>query len=86
MDGDNGITHAATALVTGSQQRHAPPSCAGCDAVKRECGGSGCGAFNAQHEKWWFALTLNVVKVEDHVDQSDGVLRSMLQHTLLASR
>jgi hypothetical protein len=24
--------------------------------------------------------------VEDHVDQSDGVLRSMLQHTLLASR
>jgi hypothetical protein len=56
--------------VTGSQ-RPMPPSCAGCDGVKRERDGSGCGAFSAWDEKWWFALTVDVAKGEDHEDKSD---------------
>jgi hypothetical protein len=51
VERDSGVTCATTALVIGSQ-RPAPLSCAGHDAMKRECGSIGCCALSARDKNW----------------------------------
>jgi hypothetical protein len=48
--------------------------------MKRECCGNEWGVFKTWDRKWWFALTVNVVNVEDQEERSGGEVRSMSQH------